>query len=66
MRNEYYYKQELENLMEHFIDKETDNQSDFGWVSNNLARNMANAAFAVLKQNLDLNDYFTKEDMLKP
>ena len=61
MDNEYYYKSELESVINDFLEKETMNESDFGWMSNNLAKNMADAAFAVLKQNLDVNDFFKEE-----
>ena len=64
MQNEYYYLNALENKMQEFIEEES-GESDFGYVADNLVRRMAEAAFAVLKNNREINDYFLKEDMLK-
>jgi len=65
MENEYYYRNQLQGIMETFIENETTDHSDFGWLSNDIAKNMADAAFIILKQNLDLNKFFKENDMIK-
>lgn len=64
MQNEYYYLNELELRMDSFID---DNaiDSDFGWLPDNIAKRMAEAAFAVLQNSKEVTDYLQREGHLK-
>lgn len=65
MQNEYYYLSALEQNIEDFLQKETLDDNEFGWVPENIARRMAEAAFAVLRSNKELNDYLDKEGLIK-
>lgn len=64
MNNEYYYLQQLHNKMDQFIEEEYAG-NDFGWMPDNLAKRMAEAAFAVLKNNKEVTDYLEREGELK-
>lgn len=66
MQNEYYYKNKLENVIEKYINDITKDDNEFGFISNDMARNMTEAAQLILKQNKSTNEYFEKEDLLKP
>lgn len=65
MQNEYYYLSELELAMSEFLDKEHSENSAFGWVPPNISRRMAEAAWAVLKNNKELNDYLVEQGELE-
>ena len=64
MKNEHYYRQELENKIEEFIETEGA-EGDFGWVGENAARLMADAAFSVLMASKDVQDYLIKNNESK-
>ncbi len=64
MNNEYYYLQELQNKMDQFIEEECA-EGDFGWMPDNLAKRMAEAAFAVLQNSKEVTDYLQREGELK-
>lgn len=64
-QNEFYYKSKLVAKMEEFIGKELSDDHDLGFLSDNLAINMAEAAYLVLKQNKDVNDYMDQNSLLK-
>lgn len=63
MENEYYYLNVLENKMQEFLEEES-GENDFGYVPDNIQRRMAEAAFAVLKNNRELWDYLEKEGLI--
>lgn len=65
MDNEYYLLNDLEIRMEAFIIEENQN-GEFGWISPCLHRRMAEAAFAVLKNSKELQNYLISENELKP
>ena len=64
MQNEYYYVNELEAKMEEFIEEESVDHP-FGYLPDYISRRMAEAAFAVLKNAKELNDFMQREDLLK-
>lgn len=64
MNNEYYYLQELQNRMDQFIEVEC-TQGVFGYMPDNLAKRMAEAAFAVLKNSKEVTEYLNREGVLK-
>lgn len=64
MNNEYYYLQELQNKMDEFIEDECA-EGAFGWLPDNLAKRMAEAAFAVLQNSKEVTDYLERECELK-
>lgn len=64
MNNEFYYLQELELKMDSFIEENCSN-GDFGWMPDYLSKRMAQAAFAVLQNSKELNDYLEREGELK-
>ena len=49
--------------MEEFIDEECVPDNEFGWIPPLLSRRMAEAAWAVLKNNNELNDFLKKESI---
>lgn len=56
MQNEFYYLNELELIMDNFI--ETNSQDGtFGWISDTTAKRMAQAAFAVIQTNKEVSDF---------
>lgn len=63
MENEYYYLHKLEELLETFLNKES-TDGEFGWLPDNLARRMAEAAYAVLKNSKEVTDYMERENLL--
>lgn len=63
MENEYYYLAELESRMIDFINDEVQD-GEAGWLPDNISRRMAEAAFAVLKNNKELSDYFKEQELL--
>ena len=66
MKNENYYKNELELLMGKFIEKQTiGDDNDFKWVGDNLPKLMADAAFSVLAASVDVQEYLIKAGELK-
>lgn len=65
MKDEYYYKNKLSILIEEFLEYETKEESPFGWVSENLSKLMADAAYSVLQANYEVNKYLEKEQLLK-
>jgi hypothetical protein len=65
MENEYYYLNELELLMEKFITDQTKTGPEFGWLPPLINRRMAEAAYAVLVNTKELNDFLEKEGQLK-
>lgn len=66
MQNEHFYRQELENKIEEWLDEMlADGDHEFGYVSDNLVENMANAAWSVISQNTDSNNFFKKEGLFK-
>lgn len=56
MQNEFYYLNELELMMDKFIESNS-NEGEFGWISDTLAKRMAQAAFATLQANKEASDY---------
>jgi hypothetical protein len=65
LQNEYYYKNLLSVKMSEFIEEITQDDNELGWISENMESNMTEAAWLIVKQNVDTNNYFKKEDMLK-
>ncbi len=61
-----YYRNELERQMEKFVEAELGDDHEFGYLSENLQRRMADAAWTVLLQNKEVNDYFKEQGMLNP
>ena len=56
MENEFYYKSELQNVIEKFLNKEASiDNNEFGYIPDALSKNMAEAAYLVLKQNAETN-----------
>jgi len=64
MQNEHYYRQQLENAIDNFLDEETLTDNPFGWVGENTVKLMADAAFSVLMASKDVQDYLIKEGHL--
>lgn len=64
MQNEYYYRQELENKIEEYIAAEG-TESSFGWIGDNTAKLMADAAWSVLMASKDIQDYLIKNNESK-
>ncbi len=62
-QNEYYYKNRLLTKMNEFIDKDLSDDHDLGYLSENLAVHMAEAAYLILKQNQDVNEYIEKNQV---
>jgi len=61
MENEYYYRQELVNKMEKFIEEQAENHP-FGWLTPGLSKRMADAAFLVLEQNKESSEYVEEQN----
>ena len=61
MQNEYYYKSELNNAIETWLEKMTAEDNDFGYIPANMAQNMTEATWLIIKQNIDTNKYFETE-----
>lgn len=64
MQNEFYYLNNLEVAMQNFLEEEGNNDNELGWVPDELSRNMAIAAFTVLKHNYHLNEFMKKEGII--
>lgn len=64
MDNEYYYLNELQNKIGDFLAAEC-GDNEFGWMPDHLAKRMAEAAFAVLKNSKEVTDYLKREGELK-
>lgn len=64
MQNEYYYLSCLESKMDDFINEEYAD-SNFGYLPDNIQKRMAEAAYAVLKNNHELNQYLEREGIIK-
>lgn len=64
MQNEHYYRQELKNKMDEFI--EDNQENEFGYVGENAAKLMADAAWSVLMSSKDVQDYLIEQGELKP
>lgn len=65
MENEYYLLYSIEHAIKKVIEKETKNDTDFGYLANNIERRMAEAAFAVFKASYELNEFLKSENSLK-
>lgn len=65
LQNEYYYKSLLSNAISKFIDKITVDENELGYISENMISHMTEAAWLILKQSVDTNIYFKKENLLK-
>jgi hypothetical protein len=67
MENEYYYRQNLQNAMNDWLLQETDDdQHELGWIPDELHKRMADAAFAVLIQNIETQEWMEKETLSNP
>ena len=64
LQNEFYYKSLLQNKIAAFLEEVTLEDNELGYISDNMVSNMTEAAWLVLKQNVDTNRYFEKEGML--
>lgn len=64
MENEYYYRNELEKLIDKWIEKETLTDNELGYIAKDLAKRMADAAFSVLQYGVSLNEFFKEENMI--
>jgi len=60
MQNEYYYLNELELLMDKFI-QDNSTEGEFGWVPPFLAKRMAQAAFSVVQNSKEVSDYVEEQ-----
>lgn len=56
---------ELNKIMDNWLQKKCNSYEFEGWIGDELAENMANAAFAVLLANINLNNYLKREDLIK-
>lgn len=65
LQNEFYYKSLLQKKITEFIEEVTQDDNELGWISENMEITMTEAAWLIVKQNVDTNNYFKKEGMLK-
>jgi len=65
MQNEWYYKSELSIVIQDWLDKETLEENEFGFISSDLANHMTEAAFSVLKYGSSLSVAIVEQDLLK-
>lgn len=63
MKNESYYKAELESLIHDWIERETLEDNEFGFIGDDIEIRMAEAAFAVLAYGRSVSDYLEKEQL---
>lgn len=61
MQNEFYYKSLLANAINKVMEEITNDENELGYISENMTAHMTEAAFLILKQNMDTNEYFNKE-----
>lgn len=67
MKNSHYYKNELETVIDEWLDKMTEDPlHPFKWIGNNLSSNMMEAAFAVLKGSVDVQEFLEQENLMEP
>jgi len=55
----------LTEAMEKFMQRETTNDNNLGWVPDNIEKYMSDAAFAVLMNSVELNYYLEDQGLLK-
>jgi hypothetical protein len=55
----------LIGVMDKFLEDETKEDNNIGWIPNNLEKYMADAAFAVLESINQLNYFLDKEEIIK-
>jgi len=61
MQNEFYYKSKLNNAISKFIEEITLDDNELGFISENMTLIMTEAAWLIVKQSVDTNDYFNSE-----
>lgn len=64
-QNEFYYKANLKKAINLWLNKITSDDNDLGYISDNIVDNMTEAAWLIIKQNKDLNNYFEGQQMIK-
>lgn len=64
-QSEYHYKAGLKSAIDKWLDKVTINDNDLGYIPDELVDNMTEAAWLIIKQNKDLNNYLEQQNMLK-
>lgn len=57
MQNEYYYKLKLGKLIDKYLDDITSEDNELGWIPDEMSKNMAEAAWLILKQNVETNEF---------
>lgn len=64
MQNEYYLKAQLAAKISEFIEEEC-GDGDFKYISENMESHMVEAAWLIVKQNIDTNNFLEKEGFLE-
>ena len=59
-QNEFYFKAQLLSKIEEFLSEELGDH-DLGYIPDNIAQNMTEAAWLIIVANKDLNNYFERE-----
>ncbi len=57
MQNEYYYKLKLASVIDKFVNEITNEDNELGWIPEQLVNNMTEAAWLILKQNAETNQF---------
>lgn len=61
MQNEYHYKKKLESAIDKFINQITNEDNELGWIPDGLVMNMTEAAWLILKQNIESNKFIEQQ-----
>lgn len=64
MQNEYHYKLKLEKAINKWLESITQDDNELGYMPEEMVKNMTEAAWLVIKQNHDLNQYFLSENII--
>lgn len=60
-QNETYFKAKLFSNINRFLDKATEGDNDLGYIPDGLVQRMTDAAYEILQQNKDTQDWLEKE-----
>jgi hypothetical protein len=63
--NDYRLKEILRAKISEAIEEMTEGDNDFGWLPDNTEATMTEVAFLILEHGRNLNEWLTKENLLK-